>query len=681
MTLTGALNEHTARFRRLDLGARLTLSIGGSIILISVALFTWLYHLQEKQAMQQVETQADALLTEMMIVRDWVAEYGDVWTTEPGELFVEGRDGFYRKSPGMVTKEISVLSNSQENFRFHITSTQLKNPENVPDSFELAALHRFEEKPTAVSQIEVVDGERFYRRMIPLITQASCLECHQGYQIGDIRGGISILVPMAEVDQALAEGRLALAGTAVLITGLMMGLLYWLVRRMVVRPLHHLQNAALAMGEGNYQAHCTLRTGDELEALGQAFNQMAGNLKSYQDSLHYQIEQRTRELNALAEMSLTISRSHDLKTVLNEALAQALQATTMEGGAIHLLRSSGELSIIIHQGLPSAVVACLTATSSAAGCSIWGLQQGVRVIDLQAKWETAHCFQPHCPALTEGYRGLLVAPLHSGNRTLGTLTLLQKQPLEMSAEQMQFVTCLGNQLGVAVENARFHKEIERLAILEERGRIARELHDSLAQTLSWLHLKMDMLTQSLETGNLPQTRQDAYHVQQVVGQACFEVRESIDGLRLHPADGLSRAITTYVDEFSRRSRLPVHLAIGEECRLSPVVEIEALRILQEALTNAYKHSEASYVDVRLQCEGEYVALSVRDDGRGFVDHALSDGGHFGLRIMQERAERVGGTFQLHTTPGTGVQVVVYLPVEEGTAVAPSSLAASPHVTV
>ena len=125
---------------RFNLGARLTLSIGASIILVSVALFVWLYQLQEKQAMEQVEVQASALLTEMMIVRDWVAEYGDVWTTQPGELYVEGRDGFYRKSPGMVTKEISLLTNSRENFQFHITSLDLKNPENAPDSFELHAL-------------------------------------------------------------------------------------------------------------------------------------------------------------------------------------------------------------------------------------------------------------------------------------------------------------------------------------------------------------------------------------------------------------------------------------------------------------------------------------------------------------------------------------------------------------
>ncbi|MEZ4591132.1 MAG: DUF3365 domain-containing protein [Chloroflexota bacterium] len=656
------------KFPSLNLGARLTLSIGSSIILISLGLFTWLYHLQEKQAMRQIETQADALLTEMLILRDWVAQYGDVWTTQPGSHFVEGEGPFYRKSPGMVTKEISVISNARENFHFHITSLELKNPENAPDAFELQALHKFEQTPTTVSQIEEINGERYFRQMVPLFTQASCLECHPGAQIGEVRGGISVLVPMAEVDASLAQGRLALVGTAVLITALMTGLLYWLVRRMVVRPLDQLRGAAAAMGQGNYQANCTLQTGDELQLLGETFNQMAGNLHQYQDSLHQQISQRTKELNALAEMALIISRSQDLKTVLSEALAQALQATDMAGGIIHLVGPSGGVAISVQHGVPPAVVHCMSRAVTSEGCSFWGGSHSLQVINLKEN-SYLSCQDITCPAIAHNYQGLIVVPLHSGSQALGTLTLLQREETAVSPEQHQFITCLGNQLGVAVANARFQQEIERLAILEERGRIARELHDSLAQTLSWLHLKMDMLTQTLEEGNILQTRQEAQDVQQVVNQACFEVRESIDGLRIQPADSFSRAVTDYVTEFSRRSRLAVHLSIGDACRLSPVVEIEALRILQEALTNAYKHAQASEIAVAFHRYNGAVELSVRDNGRGFEPTAVSPTGHYGLHIMQERAERVAGTFYLESAPNHGTQIIVRLPADQdGTAV-------------
>ncbi len=673
------------RLPPLNLGARLTLTIGSGIILASIALFTWLYHLQERHALRQVETQADALLTEMLLVRDWVAMYGDVWTTQPGDYYVEGQGPFYRKSPGMVTKEISVLSNARENFRFHITSLELKNPENAPDAFELKALHQFAQNPSTFSQIEVIDGQRYYRQMAPLFTQATCIECHPGVQVGDVRGGISVLVPMAEVDASLAEGRQALVITAVLITALMMGLLYALVRRMVIRPLHQLRGAAIAMGQGDYQTQCTLHTNDELQALGESFNQMAANLRQYQNSLHAQISQRTNELNALAEMALTISSSQDLQSVLSEALAQALQATNMQGGIIHLLGADGGVAVTVSQGVPTAVTQCLNRTADHTGCPLWSARLTLQVVDLPADATRLPCqLASQCPAAAHNYNGLIVAPLRSANRALGFLTLLQRQQTAValsatiSPEQRQFITCLANQLGVAIANARFQEEIERLAILEERGRIARELHDSLAQTLSWLNLKMDMLTQTLEAGNLRQIRQEADDARQVVSQAFFEVRESIDGLRVQPTDGFSSAVVAYVNEFSRRSHLPVDLTMGEPCRLSPVVEIEALRILQEALTNAYKHARATRLQVYFQRHEGYVELSIHDNGQGFDPHALTPGSHYGLRIMQERAERVNGLFYLESAPGVGTQIIVRLPLEKGSAPAPTAVQPAYH---
>ncbi len=125
-------------------------------------------------------------------------------------------------------------------------------------------------------------GERVYRRMIPLYTEAACLECHadQGYQVGDIRGGLSVAIPMTEIDRSLAAGRRTLMFSMVLIVALVMGMLYWLVRRLVVAPVGQLEAAALAIGQGNYDLRCDIHTGDELEVLGETFNQMVDNLKA-----------------------------------------------------------------------------------------------------------------------------------------------------------------------------------------------------------------------------------------------------------------------------------------------------------------------------------------------------------------------------------------------------------------
>jgi len=150
----------------------------------------------------------------------------------------------------------------------------------------------------------------------------------------------------------------------------------------------------------------------------------------------------------------------------------------------------------------------------------------------------------------------------------------------------------------------------------------------------------------------------------VVNQACFEVRESIDGLRLQPANGLSAVVTDYVTEFSRRSRISVNLKIGDACRLNPVVEIEALRILQEAMTNAYKHANATNLEIYFQRQNGYVELSVKDNGKGFDPLMQVNNGHYGLHIMQERAERVAGSFYLASAPNHGTQIIVRLPADK-----------------
>jgi two-component system nitrate/nitrite sensor histidine kinase NarX len=254
----------------------------------------------------------------------------------------------------------------------------------------------------------------------------------------------------------------------------------------------------------------------------------------------------------------------------------------------------------------------------------------------------------------------MIVPLRSSNRTFGALTLIQKTDIQFSLERKEFISCLGNQLGMAVENSHYQLEIERLAILEERSRIARDLHDSLAQTLGWLNLKMDLLMQTLDAGNIPQTREEAFHLQQVVGQACFEVRESIDELRAQPPTRFIEAVSSYVSEFSQRTGLPVNLNMDDECHLDPMAVTEGLRILQEALTNVYKHARARSVVVSITSKDDVVEIAIQDNGAGFNPAQLREG-HFGLQIMQERAERVHGNFQLQTGPGLGTHIRVRLP--------------------
>jgi hypothetical protein len=157
----------------LSLGTRLTLSIGLIITITSLILFIGIYRLEEQQAIQQINTEAQALLTEMIVLREWVSSYNGVWTTLPGDYYLDTEDGFFRKSPAMVTKELSNLSDDKGYYRFHITSLILTNLENAPDDFEHDSLLQFERNPIPITGFDRTGDEPIYRLMIPLIVEES----------------------------------------------------------------------------------------------------------------------------------------------------------------------------------------------------------------------------------------------------------------------------------------------------------------------------------------------------------------------------------------------------------------------------------------------------------------------------------------------------------------------------
>ncbi len=657
---------------RLSLGTRLTLSIGLIITVTSFILFVGIYRLEEQQATQQINTQAQALLTEMIVLREWVAHYGGIWTTSPGDYYLDSERGFYRKSPAMVTKEISNLLDDKGYYRFHITSLALTNTENAPDDFEHKALIQFEENPVPITSIDRNGGEPVYRLMIPLMVKESCLDCHddQGYQAGDVRGGLSVLVPISEMEVSLINSRRALVFSAFSIVSLVMAALYFMVRRMVITPVGQLKLVATAVSDGNYAARCSLNTGDELEIFGQTLNQMITNLKISRDSLNDRISQRTQELNTISEVALIISRSGSLEDILSEALEKVISVAGATGGMIQIFED-GNTWLVAHAGLPANVVNCFDRIQQNKRDQLPIQEMGepiqVKNIELdfcQKIFPKEHCLErENCTAIAEGYSQLAYVLLNSRRRSLGVITLFSTEPTSFLPEILQLLECIGHQLGVAIENARFHQRTEKMAILEERTRISRELHDSLAQTLGWLSIKTEMLEEDLHLGEIEKSSADMKAIRRVVRDACYDVRESIDGLRTRPTGDLTVTAAAWISEFRQRSGLITDFrAMDADVRLSPIVETELLRILQEALTNVRKHAQAKRVRIDLQIKGSFAELIIEDDGCGFEYMAEQDAGHFGLRIMRERAERLGGTFQIETTREEGTHITVLLPL-------------------
>ena len=663
------MNKKTFPIQFSSIGMRLTLGIGAVVTLTIVLLFIAIYQNEKEQHLNQIHAQADALLSEMILTRNWVASYNGIWTKTPGSYYLEAEDGYYQKSPAMVTKELSLLSNETDDYRFHITSMMLTNPENAPDNFEQEALVHFEEDFTPVASFDSLDGEPFYRLMIPLEVKESCLECHanQGYQVGDVRGGLSVMVSTKEMDTALEESRRFLTLSTVGIVGLVMVTLYLMVRQMVILPVGKLKAVTTAIGEGDYEARCELQTNDELQIFGQTLNQMVGNLQASQNSLKKRISQRTHELDTISEVALILSRAGDLETVLREALTKILDIASADGGFVQIHEHKGKIRMVSQRGLDAAVVNCFQSVEQEYTPA--PVQSPVDVRDVQVElcrtlYPDHQCLAPEgCQANKAGYQRAASIVLRSRNRAVGKLALFSKAPESFAPELMQLLESIGNQLGTAIENAMYHQQIEQIAMLEERTRISRELHDSLAQTLGWLSIKTEMLEEDLQDGQIERANTEIKEIRNVVRDASYDVRESIDGLRTHPAGNFTVSATAWIAEFRQRSGLETTFHARDiERQLPPLVESELLRILQEALTNVRKHAKAQQVQVDLDVKNNFVTLRIEDDGAGFVYDPALRSQHFGLSIMRERAERLGGSFDVQSVPGKGTAILAQLPI-------------------
>lgn len=209
-------------------------------------------------------------------------------------------------------------------------------------------------------------------------------------------------------------------------------------------------------------------------------------------------------------------------------------------------------------------------------------------------------------------------------------------------------------------------EAERqTAALVERERIARELHDSLAQVLGVTHLRLRALSGRRALASEDRLRAEVDDLADLCREAHRDVREAILGLKdaHRPERTLAEQLEAYVATFERTSSIPttLHAEAQGDLGLSPAAEVQVIRVIQEALTNVRKHARARQAGVRISTHDDHTAFVVEDDGRGFDPaHApVADG--FGLCSMRERTESVGGRFTIESTPGRGTRVVVLLP--------------------
>ena len=263
----------------------------------------------------------------------------------------------------------------------------------------------------------------------------------------------------------------------------------------------------------------------------------------------------------------------------------------------------------------------------------------------------------------------MAAPLRLGDHTIGTLAVGSRAAIAYGVDDVETLSSLASQAAIALENDRLQRELRELAVRGERERIAREMHDGLAQVLGYVNTKSQAVEELLASGRPEAARSQLSELAIAARSVYVDVREAILGLAspIPPDRGLVGALEEYADRFAEASKLVTRVETSEASRrlvLAPDVQAQVFRIVQEALTNVRKHAAAQRVLVSLGVEVGSLVIQVEDDGRGMATAAVSPGDwpHYGLQTMRERAATVGGELALEPAPGQGTRVVLRVPM-------------------
>jgi nitrate/nitrite-specific signal transduction histidine kinase len=263
----------------------------------------------------------------------------------------------------------------------------------------------------------------------------------------------------------------------------------------------------------------------------------------------------------------------------------------------------------------------------------------------------------------------LATPLRRADRTIGTLAVAARSNRAYGIGDVETLSSLANQAAIALENDRLQRELRELAVRGERERIAREMHDGLAQVLGYVNTKSQAVTELLAAGRVDAARTQLSELTAAARSVYVDVREAILGLSspIPPDRGLAGALEEYADRFSEASKLVTRVEASESVRrlvLAPDVQAQVFRIVQEALTNVRKHASARRVVVSLIAEGGSLVVEVEDDGQGMAaaGSPATDWPHYGLKTMQERAAMIGAELHFEAGDPVGTRVVLDVPM-------------------
>jgi two-component system NarL family sensor kinase len=375
------------------------------------------------------------------------------------------------------------------------------------------------------------------------------------------------------------------------------------------------------------------------------------------------LRRRNRELVILNSIAEALNRPVDLDHSLRIALAQVAELLDLHTGWVFLLDDNEEPYLAASQNLPPALAEhpehfhgscyCLDTYNS-------GDLNGAANVNVvrcsRLKWLTDG---------TEGLRYHSSIPLYAAGRKLGVMNVASTDWRELSADDLRLLYTIGDLLSIAIERARLFGQSVRFGAIEERNRLAREIHDTLAQGLAAIALQLETAEALVESGV------DRERLAQTIRKALEQTRANLDearrsvlDLRAAPLEGTSlvEAVRAMVGEWREEHDIDIQLTIkGGKQHLPARIEVGLFRIISEALANIARHSGASHATMQLDARYDEVRLRIADDGVGFDPSEVQEG-RYGLIGLNERVYLLGGRLDLQSEQGKGTELNVVIPL-------------------
>ena len=427
--------------------------------------------------------------------------------------------------------------------------------------------------------------------------------------------------------------------------------------RRIMQPIEALTNAAQEVARGNFDQTITAQTGDEIEKLASQFNLMAGHLRASYAQLEQRVADRTQELTVLYRADEEMLSHLQLDRLLEALVDVAVDILKTDKSSLLVWNAKRDRLVVgAARGFRLGAIEHMSYT---AGNGIIGT---VISTGIPAVVEDTHNDPRAVSEIVqqEGIRAVMHVPIQIKGQMFGVFNFNYLTPRVFSEDEQRLFIALAQRAALAIENAQLYEQAQFAATIEERQRLARELHDAVTQTLFSASLIADVLPRLWER-NPEEGCRRLEELRQLTRGAMAEMRTLLMELRPQALVEveLGDLLRQLGEAFTGRSRIPIQLNIDGNAPISPDVKVGLYRIAQEALNNIVKHAGATYVNLCLHSQPDGLDLTISDNGCGFDPSSIS-ADHLGLKIMNERSKEIGVHLTVNSQIGIGTTLTARL---------------------